>query len=772
MSCRYVVLCGAIALCTGIPSILAAQQPRGTVGGVVLNAADGKPIPDASVGIPALGRYVTSDPTGRFRIAEVAFGSQLIEARALGFQPMRQVVTIIPGDSVTAQFSLKAAAVTLPEVVVSSSREEQTVATTPVSIGVIEEEEIRETRSHHPSELVNRTPGVYVSNFGGEGHATAIRQPITTKAIYAYLEDGVPIRSTGFFNHNALYEINIPQAGRIEIIKGPGTAIYGSDAVGGVFNVFTRDPSENPEAELFVEGGSSTYLRTLGTASATFGGDGFRADLNVTSADGWRDDRPTIARAAPSGGIITSATRSPQDRGRDLSHRSTRRRRRRPYRRRLRERPVADLHPDRLPAGHGGPAVERDPGTRGTVVLRSHAVRALQRARPAAVLAARLRSADLGEQAPVARSADAVPPLAAGAQDQPERRRRPGVQSRQPTRDADPAGPSGLVFTGYTVGEVQYDYDVTYYQVAPYAQADVALPARVNLSAGVRYDHLGYDYTNLLSALDTGTHRRPASTDVGFDRLSPKLGATWEAAPSVSLFASYREAFRAPSESQLFRQGAAENTVDLKPVRAFSWDGGIRAALGGTVTVEATAYSMRLRDDILTFFDPATGLRLTQNAGATNHRGVELGLGLGLVDGLQLDAAVSYAKHTYVAWQPRPTLDYSGNEMELAPRFLGNARLTYRPTFLASGMVAFEWTRLGSYWMDPENTHKYDGHNLFNVYATVPVTPHVELSGRVTNLADARFAETSSFNAQQGERFRPGPPRQLYLGAQYRFGGL
>ena len=133
---------------------------------------------------------------------------------------------------------------------------------------------------------------------------------------------------------------------------------------------------------------------------------------------------------------------------------------------------------------------------------------------------------------------------------------------------------------------------------------------------------------------------------------------------------------------------------------------------------------------------------------------------------------MSYAKHTYVAWQPRPTLDYSGNEMELAPRFLGNTRLTYRPSFLASGMVAFEWTRLGSYWMDPENTHKYDGHDLFNVYATVPVTPHVELSGRVTNLGDVRFAETSSFNAQQGERFRPGPPRQFYLGAQYRFGGI
>ena len=135
-------------------------------------------------------------------------------------------------------------------------------------------------------------PGVYVSNFGGEGHATAIRQPITTKAVYAYLEDGVPIRSTGFFNHNALYEINLPQAGRIEVIRGPGSAVYGSDAIGGVVNSFTRDPATRPEAEIFVEGGSSTYLRALGTASGTMGRNGFRADVNVTDADGWRRQTP------------------------------------------------------------------------------------------------------------------------------------------------------------------------------------------------------------------------------------------------------------------------------------------------------------------------------------------------------------------------------------------------------------------------------------------------------------------------------------------------
>jgi outer membrane receptor protein involved in Fe transport len=722
------------------------------------------------VGIPSLARYVTSDSAGRFNITGVRLGSHLVEARAIGYQPARQSITVIPGDSARLEFRLKPAAVTLPDMVVSTSREEELASSTPLSVGVIREQEIRETRGHHPSELVNRSAGVYVSNFGGEGHATAIRQPITTKALYAYLEDGVPIRSTGFFNHNALYEINIPQAGRLEVIKGPGTAVYGSDAVGGVVNVFTREPSARPEAEVFVEGGSSTYLRALGSGSTSFGRHGVRADVNVTRADGWRDGSPYDRQSGTVRWDLHLGERTriktvaafshidqPGDGGSDLTADDFRNAPFRAYtpiafRRVTAARLSSELQVRTEQSSFGG-----------TLYARYNELDLLpswQLTFDPQVWESRNSSVGL-----LTRWRRTLAPLRTNLSTGVDLEYSPG--SRLETEIAPQR--TGQVFTGYSTGEVQYDYDVAFWQASPYAQADIGLPWGVHLSAGVRYDHIGYDYENRLPVLETGSHRRPGSTAVSFDRLSPKLGATWEVAPNASFFASYRAAFRAPSESQLFRQGAATNTVDLKPVRAASWEAGFRTALGGVVTLEATGYSMRLRDDILTFFDPATGLRLTQNAGATNHRGLELGVGVSVVDGLRLDGAVSYAKHSYVAWSPRAGLDYSGNEMELAPRFIGNGRLTYRPSFLSSGLIAFEWTRLGSYWMDPDNSHKYPGHSLFNVYGTVPVVAHLELTGRVTNLGNRTFAETSSFNAQQGERFRPGAPRQFYLGAQYRF---
>ncbi len=269
----------------------AEAQFRGIVQGTVTTKT-GVPVAGASVALGAPARLTRTDSAGRYAFEDVPLGDQRIEFRALGFKPAVRLAAVTSTDPVRMDVVLETSVVTLPDVVVSTTRDARLASRTAMSVEVIGSSEIAETRAHHPADIVNRAPGVYVSNAGGEGHFTAIRQPISTKALYAYLEDGVPTRSTGFFNHNALYEVNLPQAGRIEVIKGPGSAIYGSDAIGGVVNSFTREPSTTPEAELFVEGGSAAYLRALGTASGRVGSSGIRADANITTSDGWRDGAP------------------------------------------------------------------------------------------------------------------------------------------------------------------------------------------------------------------------------------------------------------------------------------------------------------------------------------------------------------------------------------------------------------------------------------------------------------------------------------------------
>ena len=177
----------------------------------------------------------------------------------------------------------------LEEVVVTATREAEPLKEKPQTVGVIKQKDIKDTKPSHPSQVLNRIPGVWINTTSGEGHMTAIRQPLSGSAVYLFLEDGIPIRSTGFFNHNALYEINMPGADRIEVIKGPGTALYGSDAIGGTINVMTKAPSLTPEIEITPEAGEYGWYRILATGSNTWGNHGFRLDLNDTRSDGWQE---------------------------------------------------------------------------------------------------------------------------------------------------------------------------------------------------------------------------------------------------------------------------------------------------------------------------------------------------------------------------------------------------------------------------------------------------------------------------------------------------
>ncbi|MFM7752119.1 MAG: TonB-dependent receptor, partial [Opitutaceae bacterium] len=179
-------------------------------------------------------------------------------------------------------------AATLDTYTVTGTRERALLRETPASVGVLTPETIRQTAPLHPGQLLGQFPGVAVAVTNGEGHTTAIRQPFTTSPLYLFLEDGIPVRPTGFFNHNALYEVNLPQAGGVEVVRGPGTALHGSDAIGGIVNILSRAPEERLGGSLLAEAGSHGVRRFLLGGSAPLGGGGARLDANLTHTDGWR----------------------------------------------------------------------------------------------------------------------------------------------------------------------------------------------------------------------------------------------------------------------------------------------------------------------------------------------------------------------------------------------------------------------------------------------------------------------------------------------------
>ncbi|MCY1553125.1 TonB-dependent siderophore receptor [compost metagenome] len=156
------------------------------------------------------------------------------------------------------------------------------------------------------------------------------------------------------------------------------------------------------------------------------------------------------------------------------------------------------------------------------------------------------------------------------------------------------------------------------------------------------------------------------------------------------------------------------------------------------------------------------------NAGETLHRGIELGLGVQLADAWRLDNSLSYAKHSYEKWSVSDSLDYSGKEMEAAPRVIGNSRLNYAPAAFNGGRVELEWQHLGSYWRDAANTSKYGGHNLLHLRGNYLFDEQTEVFASLSNLLDKRYAETSGLD-NSGPTYNAGLPRNLTVGVQLRW---
>ncbi|HTO74163.1 MAG TPA: TonB-dependent receptor [Gemmatimonadales bacterium] len=763
----------SLAFMLAVAAAPLAAQESGTIAGNVTSQANGAPIEGITVLVEGTVLSTTTNAKGSWQLTAVPVGQRVVLVRGVRHKPERRLVTVKAGETTRLDLVLAEQVVQLDEVVVTASREAEDKSEIPATVTALGRETIDQTRPHHPAELMNQVPGALVVDLGGEGNTMALRQPINYSPVYSYLEDGIPIRSTGFFNHNAMYEINMPGADRVEVMKGPGSALYGSDAIGGVVNSLTRPPSAASSIELFAEGGRFGYGRALASASNTWGNDGVRLDANITGFAGYRDSTEqhrqsgTVRWDHLMGGnsrlktvVAFSRINSPGDGGSDLDQAAFEDAPTTNYT------PIAFRQVRAVRWSTGFEKVGADSRISITPYARYNRLELL----PSWQLTYDPEVWDIQNYS--------LGVIAQGRKDfTPMRSSLTGgvdVDWSPGSHVSDSITPvqNGNFFTSYTRSARIYDYDVTFRGISPYLQFEMSPVERVRITAGLRYDHVGYSYDNHLGTVETGNHRRPASTSVNYDHLSPKIGATVALSSTVSAFASYRHAFRAPSEDQLFRQGSAEETVNLQPVLANSYEIGVRGQLGTRLGFELSAYTMPMTNDILTFFNTNDFTSETSNAGKSNHKGIEVGATVGLTSHLRVETAYSYNVHKYVQWVTSTGVDYGGKEMESAPHHMANTRLVFN-RLRGTGSIAFEWQLVGKYYTDPANEHTYDGYNLFNLYGTVPVVAGFDLVGRVNNLANTGYAVTASFNpfvapADQ-ERFTPGQPRTFFLGAQYRW---
>ncbi|WP_237445032.1 TonB-dependent receptor family protein [Sinobacterium norvegicum] len=674
----------------------------------------------------------------------------------------------------------------LETVVVTATRSEQSKRDLSESLTAFEQQEIEFVSPSHPSEMLNRAAGVHINNLGGEGHMTAIRQPISTRGVYLFLEDGLPIRPTGFFNHNALYEVNIPQSGQLEVVKGPGSALYGSDAIGGVINSLTAPPSETASATINAELGSDGWQRGLLSGSTTLGKHGVKLDVNVTANEGFRDDGD-YNRQSFTGRWDYNASDDLQIKTL-LSYTE------------VEQSGVSDLTEDDYKNDPSKNYFQGDTAFREVQALRLSSEFSLQlsphssvsitpyyRNNTTAMAPSWMVTYDPNERETTFQSLGFLTQYQFDLNDNnnvilgldvdytPSSYNEQAVSHQQ----------NGDIYTGYTpLGHTSYDYDANQTSLSPYIHFESQLSEKLLLTAGLRYDYFRVDYDDNLSADAPDsifipqlgrpvTHLRPEDQSVSFEHMSPKFGLVYQINGQHDAYFNYRHAFSVPSTGTLFRSGSTENSDQLEPIKADSFELGARGLITEWLYYEAALYHMLINDDLVTVIDGYQ--RNTYNAGETSHQGVELSLFGDITEELSYALAWTktkqrYESFSYTCCYPSENVDVSGNTVAKAPETIANISLAYAPMMLPGVQFELEWQHLGEYYTDVTNTASYAGHDLFNLRAAYAVDNHWRLYARLQNLSDERYSTYTSNQVGDDEiHYRPGQPRSFYGGFTYSF---
>src|SRR5207249_2686277 len=147
--------------------------------------------------------------------------------------------------------------------------------------------------------------------------------------------------------------------------------------------------------------------------------------------------------------------------------------------------------------------------------------------------------------------------------------------------------------------------------------------------------------------------------------------------------------------------------------------------------------SMDVTDDIVYFYNTATFTSEVSNAGRTRHRGIEAGIKYNPSKQWRIESAYAYVRNRYLQWVTATGSDFSGNEMEAGPRHIANSRVTYAP--VPGSAISAEWVRVGWYFTDPENLHRYNGYDAMNLEFASPARRGFALVGRLANVTDKRY---------------------------------
>lgn len=652
----------------------------------------------------------------------------------------------------------------LATIVVSANKLKEKRIESPVAISILSPKTVDEAKAQRIDFLLNKVSGVYMPTIGNEQHMMSIRQPISLKGLYLYLEDGMPIRTSGLFSSNALIEMNSSNIHSIEIIKGPASALYGAEAIGGVVNILTTPvPSK---ADAFI----STQITNTGfkKLDLSWGAPTKTGGWMISGA--WTDQKNGITDYSDFNKKALSVKRTFRLNEKLKGYQNLQ---------------YINYYTQMTGSLDSIKFFQKNFGSQQSFTFRKiDALRFRQNldynwnthSNTTFNFMYRNNTMDQNPAYLIASTANATKfkgqvnsnHFDAYVLDLQHVWSIPMLSSKimlggywDITNQNLMANYIDIVkdtsigkFTKYTYpsrDSLITNYNTEISNKAIYFNYIANLNKAIRLNMTMRYDNFEYLFNNLLPM---GT----PSAKNNFTQFTPKLGLTYNQRWWGG-YLNYSKGFVPPQITEIYNAIRVPYLLpqNFSNIEIGSW------YQSKKLSAEISIYSLQGKNEIISVRQ-TDGVNLNQNSGATSHMGIEYQIRYQLAPSMDISLNGSNTKHKYLNTSIKG-VDVSGKEMNAAPNLFNNLSFNWKPTKLIRSSL--EWIHQSAYYMDETNATKYPGFDLLNARFGLQFKKS-ELWLNVLNLTNTYYSTmaTKNFSVKGSSAYSYylGEPRSITIG--------
>jgi outer membrane cobalamin receptor len=700
---------------------------------------DGRAVRNAQVivgGALGIAAQAVTDDTGAFSV-DVPAGDYEVRVAAAGFQANPIAVTVGANDVRDLRVPLRISALA-ESIVVSASQVEVPLSRAADSVTVITSADLEAHQVETVADALRLVPGLSVTRSGGRGAITSLFPRGGGSNYTLVLVDG--IRANAFGGGYDFAHLSTADVDRVEIVRGPESALFGSDAIGAVIQIVTKRGGP-PRGEALVEGGSEGTMRTTVAASAARGSWSFGGGAEHTRSDGFTGIAPADGERVTNDDYhlthFSGTVGWQRANGPDL---------------------LVSGNIGRDERGFPGPFGSDPIGAFPGVDRLSRGVNHTRQigARFTHPWSARVR------QRVEANDTNLTGDFASAFGGSTSATHRADARIQEDFAFshafAASAGVEALRERGsstFITGLANEPLPIVRSVVGTFGEVRYVSRERLFVTGGVRVEHIARDS---LEANVGEFSARPAFPAQTVNSVNPKIAVSYVVSPpaaesSTRVRASAGTGIRPPDAFEI----AFTDNPNLKPERSRSYDAGIEQLFaGGKYVATATAFFNSYDQLIVTVgrsLHDASRYR-SDNISNARARGVELGANARLGPGFTVRATYTFLDSEILsvdglAGQAPPPF-HVGDALIRRPRHQAGVDLTYR----ARRLTAFAEATTRSRILDVEpNFGSFGGlffsagYTVINAGASVPIGRGLDLYARVLNLADRAYEETLGFPA-------------------------